>query len=176
METYVKPPRTGMEAFELMPEGTLCELINDNLVMSPAPTPGHQRFSKQLFKAIERLVEANDLGEVLYSLVDVYLNERNVYQPDIIFVSKEQTTIIDWNKGIMGAPDLVIEILSKGNKNYDLNKKKAVYEAEGVKEYWVVNYKTKWCEGFFLENGAYQSLGEGNGKPTIRMFDLPISF
>ena len=38
METYVKPPRTGMEAFELMPEGTRCQLINDYLIMSPAPT------------------------------------------------------------------------------------------------------------------------------------------
>ncbi|MEJ7681201.1 MAG: hypothetical protein WKG06_25820 [Segetibacter sp.] len=55
METYVKPPRSGMEAFELMPEGTLCQLINDVLIMSPAPTPKHQLFSKQVFKAIERL-------------------------------------------------------------------------------------------------------------------------
>ena len=44
METYIKPPRTGMEAFELMPEGTLCQLINDILIMSPAPTPSHQDF------------------------------------------------------------------------------------------------------------------------------------
>ena len=112
----------------------------------------------------------------LYSPIDVYLNKENVYQPDIVFVAKENAKIIDWNKGIMGAPDLVIEILSKGNKNYDLNKKKAVYEAAGVKEYWVVNPETKWCEGFVLENGVYKSLGEGNGQLTIQMFNLTISF
>lgn len=176
METYIKPPRTGMEAFELMPEGTLCQLINDVLVMSPIPTPSHQRFSKQIFKAIERLVEARDLGEVLYSPIDVYLNKKNVYQPDIVFVAKEKAKIIDWDKGIMGAPDLVVEILSKGNKNFDLNKKKDAYENAGVKEYWVVNYKTKWCEGFVLENGVFKSLGEGNGQLTIQLFNLPISF
>ncbi len=54
----------------------------------------------------------------------------------------------------MGVPDLVIEILSKGNRKYDLYDKMDVYEKEGVKEYWVVDYKTKWCKGFAnSENG-----------------------
>ena len=76
----------------------------------------------------------------------------------------------------MGAPDLVIKILSKGNEKYDLVEKKLVYEEAGVKEYWVVNPKTKWCEGFLLENGQYRSVGEGNGQLTIRLFDLLITF
>ncbi len=176
METYVKPPRSGIEAFELMPEGTLCQLINDVLIMSPAPTPKHQLFSKQVFKAIERLVEAKDLGQVFFSPIDVYLNNTNIFQPDIVFVSKERLHIIDWNKGIMGAPELVVEILSKGNKNDDLNRKKKVYEKSGVNEYWLVDPLTKWCEGFILENKEYKSLGEGNGLFTIKMFNLPISF
>jgi len=131
METMVKPPRTGMEAFKLMPEGTLCQLINDVLIMSPAPTPRRPHFSKQIVKAIERLVEMKDLGEVFFSPIDVYLNETNVFQPDIVFISKEKSPIINWNKEIMGAPQLVVEILSKGNKNIDLNKK---------------NIRTVWCE------------------------------
>ncbi len=176
METYIQPPRTGLEAFELMPEGTLCQLINDNIVMSPAPTPNHQRFSKQLFKAIERLVDAGDLGEVFFSPVDVYLNDKNVFQPDIVFVSKERFDIIDWNKGIMDAPDLAVEILSKGKRSYDLNEKKIAYERSGVKEYWVVDPKTKWCEGFILQNGKYESLGAGSGQLTIQMFNLSFSF
>lgn len=69
METMIKPPRTGMEAFKLMPEGTLCQLINDVLIMSPAPTPRHQHFAKQVFKAVERLVEMKDLGEVFFLLL-----------------------------------------------------------------------------------------------------------
>ncbi len=138
METMVKPPRTGMEAFKLMPEGTLCQLINDVLIMSPAPTPRRPHFSKQIVKAIERLVEMKDLGEVFFSPIDVYLNETNVFQPDIVFISKEKLPIINWNKEIMGAPQLVVEILSKGNKNIDLNKKK-IYEQFGVNEFWLID-------------------------------------
>jgi Uma2 family endonuclease len=176
METYVRPPRTGMEAFEMMPEGTFCQLINDVLVMSPAPTPNHQSASGVIYEEISRLVRTKKLGKVFYSPIDVYLNDKNVFQPDIVFIPKERSEIIDWNKGIMGAPDLVIEVLSKGNERYDMAEKKMVYEQSGVKEYWVVDPKTKWCEGFILENGAYKSLGEGNGQLTIQMFDLPISF
>jgi Uma2 family endonuclease len=176
MESYVKPPRTGMEAFELMPEGTLCQLINDVIIMSPAPTPDHQSVSGIIYEEISRLVKTKKLGKVFYSPIDVYLNDKNVFQPDIVFISKERSEIIDWNRGIMGAPDLVVEVLSKGSQKYDLNDKKVGYETSGVKEYWVVDPKTKWCEGFILQNGAYKSLGEGNSQLTIQMFNLPISF
>lgn len=71
---------------------------------------------------------------------------------------------------------MVIEILSKGNKKTDLIKKKNVYEAAGVKEYWVADPETKWCEGFTLEDKAYKSLGEARGQLNIKMFDLSVSF
>ncbi|MDQ3847190.1 MAG: hypothetical protein M3342_24725 [Bacteroidota bacterium] len=45
---YQRPPRTGLEAYELLPEGTLAELINDKIFMSPAPTYSHQDTSAEL--------------------------------------------------------------------------------------------------------------------------------
>lgn len=174
MELYVKPPRTGMEAFELMPEGTLCQLINDNLVMSPAPTTPHARVQRKIFSILNNYVEQNRLGEVFFAPFDVFLDEKNAFQPDILFVSKDRTDIIE-RKGVVGAPNLVIEILSE-DRNYDLKKKKLVYEKTGVLEYWVVDPETKWCKGFILENGVYNSSGEGNGQLTLRLFNLFIFF
>lgn len=176
METILQPPRTGMEVFEMLPEGTLCQLINNNIVISPAATPNHQNLSKKLFQAIERKVQLLDLGETFYSPIDVYLNNTNVYQPDIAFVMKSRLNIINWEKGIMDAPDLAIEILSKGNKKYDKVDKKKVYEQCGVKEYWLVDYKTKWCEGFELVEGRFLSLGETTGRLNIKLLDLVFSF
>lgn len=163
-----------MEAFELMPEGTLCQLINDTLVMSPAPTTPHARVQRKIFSVLNNYVEEKHVGEVFFAPVDVYLNNKNVYQPDIFFVSRDRRNIIE-KKGIFSAPDLVIEVLSD-DKMYDLKTKKAVYETSGVKEYWVVDPETKCCEGFILENGTYKSVGEGNGHLTITMFNLAISF
>src|SRR3954468_20334631 len=137
METYIRPPRTGIEAFELMPEGTWCQLINDVLVMSPSPTVPHARVQSKIFSILNNFVEAKDLGIVFFAPVDVYLNKGNVFQPDIFYVSAEKNHIIKV-KGIEGTPDLVIEVLSKGNEKYDLTEKKTVYEQAGVKEYWVV--------------------------------------
>ncbi len=176
METYIKPPRTGMEAFELMPEGTFCQLVNDVLIMSPAPTPNHQSALGIIYEEISKFVRAQKLGKIFFSPIDVYLNDKNVFQPDIVLVSKDRAEIIDWKKGIMGAPDLIIEVLSKGNEKYDLTKKKTVYEVSGVKEYWVVDPTTKWCEGFILENKVYKSLGEGNGQLNIQMLQLSVLF
>ncbi len=175
METMLRPPRTGMEAFELMPEGTYCQLINDVLIMSPAPNIPHANAQNEIFASLFKYVKENKLGSVFSPVVDVYLNNKNVYQPDIIYVSNAQSFIIE-EKGIYGAPELIIEILSKGNQKYDLNEKKTVYGASGVKEYWVVDPQTKWCEGFILEGDQYKSVGQSTGSLTIRMFDLTITF
>jgi Uma2 family endonuclease len=174
METYIKPPRTGIEAFELMPEGTLCQLINDTLVMSPAPNTPHARTERKIFSQLNHYAEDCKLGEVFFAPVDVYLNNKNVYQPDIFYISNEKKEIIK-NRGIFGAPDLIIEILSE-DRNYDLRSKKTVYEKSGVKEYWVVDPETKWAEGFVLENNQFKSVGETTGNLTIRMFNLNITF
>lgn len=176
METMLHPPRTGMEVFEMLPEGTHCQLINNNIIMSPAATPSHQKLTGQLFNAIQRKVEMDDLGEMFFSPIDVFLNRTNAYQPDIAFVSKARLDIINWEKGIMDAPDLVIEILSKGNKKNDKVTKKKVYEESGVKEYWLVDYATRWCEGFELINGKFVSFGETTGRVYIKLLDVLFTF
>jgi len=72
------------------------------------------------------------LGTVRYAPYDVYLDDKNAFQPDILFVRKENMHLIE-EDGLYGAPDLVIEILSPSNSKYDLKVKKEVYERYGVK-------------------------------------------
>jgi Uma2 family endonuclease len=174
MDTYIKPPRTGMEAFEMMPEGTLCQLINDNLVMSPAPNTPHARVQNRIFNALFNYVEHNQLGEAFCAPVDVYLNRKNAFQPDIFFVAAINASIVK-RRGIYGAPDLVIEILSE-DRNNDLVKKKAVYEECGVQEYWVVDPETKKAEGFTLQENIYASIGASTGSICIHLLNLTIHF
>jgi Uma2 family endonuclease len=175
METVVTPPRTGMEAFRLMPEGTLCQLINDVLVMSPAPLMSHSDLLSKIFGELYHFSTKNKLGKVFCAPTDVYLNRTNAYQPDIIFIKAERLDIIK-EDGVYGAPDLVIEILSKGTRKKDLGEKKAVYELEGVQEYWVLDPQSKWAEGFVLKGSNYVSLGASTGRIQFLMFDLEITF
>jgi Uma2 family endonuclease len=171
----IHPPRTGLQAFEMLPEGTRCQLINDTIVMSPAPLMDHNDVSRSIFRAIDRKVLLNNLGETYYAPIDVYLNNKNVYQPDILFIAAERKHIID-KKGIIGAPDLIIEILSGGNAHYDRGVKKQVYEQTGVKEYWMINPTSKRCEGYILKDGKFEAIEPTNGSFHIQLIDLIFKF
>src|SRR5690606_41768587 len=90
------PPRTIMELYQMLPEGTLAELINGSIYMSPAPTPRHQSVIRELaFAILNYLRENNNKGELLFAPCDVFLDEQsNAVQPDIIFISEENKSII----------------------------------------------------------------------------------
>lgn len=159
-ETLIYPPRTAMQVFHMLPEGTLAEVIENQLYMSPTPNPFHQEISIELSSAIFIYVKKKKLGKVFEAPSDVYLDEHsNAVQPDIFFFSNENDVVID-KQGIHGVPDFIIEILSPGNKNYDLETKKNIYEKFKVKEYWVIDPETKSVKGFELEKNAFQQIEE----------------
>ncbi|RHX85724.1 Uma2 family endonuclease [Leptospira stimsonii] len=130
-----------------LPEGTLAELLDGEIFMVPAPIPEHQRISRKLLIVLSEYVELNSLGECFDSLIDVLLDEHNVVQPDLIFISKERSSIIQRTR-VEGAPDWVAEILSEGNAYHDLKTKKKLYEKHGVKEYWILDPMERSIEIF----------------------------
>lgn len=168
------PLRTIVDVFESLPEGTLCQVINNQLIMSPAPTSQHQQVLKKIFRQLDKFVESHNLGEVLFAPVDVYLDEKNIYQPDIVFISKENLHII--HDKIKGVPDLVIEILSKGSEKTDKIEKKAVYEKCGVKEYWIADPETKKVWGYWLNENTYKEIPSQNGLIQSKLLDVTIQF
>ncbi len=171
---YQPPPRTAMEVFNLLPEGTLCEVIENQLYMSPAPKRKHQQLSRIIVKAMLDYIELTNVGELYYAPIDVFIEPgRNAFQPDIVFVSAENASILS-DRGIEGAPDLVVEILSEGNK-HDTVKKKAVYERCGVKELWYVDLMKRHAYGFILDKRKYRSLGKPSKSLFIRSFELKIT-
>jgi Uma2 family endonuclease len=175
-ETLIHPPRTAMAVFKMLPEGTLAEVIENQLFMPPSPNPFHQRSSIRLSSMIFNFVDENQLGEVFEAPSDLYLDEHsNAVQPDIFFFSPESNVVVDM-QGIHGTPDLIIEILSPGNKNYDLKKKKDLYEKFGVQEYWVVDPETKLANGFTLKKNQYQSLGEFTGQIKSALLTKTFKF
>ncbi len=153
------PPRTIMEVFKMLPEGTLAELINGTLYISPAPTKSHQRLIKALALSISAVVEPSRMGEIFLAPYDVFLDEdENAVQPDLLFISQEKSSIAIEN-GVHGVPDLIIEILSPGNSKHDSIIKKNLYEKFGVQEYWIVNPATKEALGYTLQEGVYSEIG-----------------
>lgn len=159
------PPRTLMEVYKMLPEGTRAELIENILYMPPSPTSNHQSASMELGSNIHFFLKRNDLGKVYSAPFDVYLDETsNAIQPDLVVVLKPQLYIVHINGHIHGVPAILIEILSKGNKDHDLIRKKDLYERFGVQEYHVVDPDTKLVLSFSLASGSYGAVQEGIGK------------
>jgi len=141
------------------PEDSRYELIEGELIMTPSPIPKHQSVSGKIFIPIKLFTNENDLGEVFYAPLDVYLDEHNCLQPDILFVSKKRLSIIA-EKNIRGAPDLVIEIVSDSSAYRDLMQKKRLYAKFGVREYWVVLHLEATIEVYVLKNRHFEKWKE----------------
>lgn len=73
--------------FVKLPEGTLAELLEGEIFIVPAPIPEHQRVVLKFSNVLSNYLEGNKLGEVFFSPIDVYLDEHNVVQPDLLFIS-----------------------------------------------------------------------------------------
>lgn len=145
------------EDYALLPEGAPYQLIGGKFVMTPAPSTYHQSISMRLELKLATFVLEKDLGMVYDAPIDVYLGEKDTYQPDIIFIAKDRLHIIEPEK-IKGAPDLVIEILSPSTAYYDLKVKFKVYAKQRVKEYWIVDPNDQSIEVYQGEEGNFKQL------------------
>jgi Uma2 family endonuclease len=162
--TLVKEKRLTIEYYKILPEGAPYQLIEGELVMTPAPNPRHQIISANIFEKIREFTE--ELGMTLYSPIDVYLGRENAYQPDIVFISKDRQDIIQ-EDGIYGAPDLVIEILSPSTARYDLREKFRIYEKHGVQEYWIVDPEINSIEIYTKEKDHFSLITRAEDKGEV---------
>jgi len=115
------------------------EIIDGELIeMWPSPNTIHQIYSRNIQYLLMTYVNKKKTGQVFNAPLDVRLDEYNVVQPDLIYISEKNKQIIT-EKNIQGAPDLMMEILSPSSFHHDQERKKALYERFGVLEYWIID-------------------------------------
>jgi len=157
------------------------ELINGFIHLMSAPSELHARVSSNWNFWVNAFIrKRKGKCRVYYAPFDVRLplnNETadgkiyNVVQPDICVIC--DLSKID-EKGCIGAPDLIVEVLSPSTLKKDLNDKFNLYEAAGVREYWVVDPKAQVVNIFLLQPDGKYDLGtiyECNQKAPVRIFD-----
>ena len=178
METEVieQVPKTALDIFRMLPEGTLCEVIENVLYMSPARKYTHQRLLFLLAKKISNHAEQHQIGEVFISPVDVYFESLlSAVQPDLLFVSNENKGIINEDGYFYGAPNLIVEVLSTDKKR-DTVTKKRLYEKAGVKEYFTVDPLSRKIQGYSLISGLYEMIYEEKGIFKSPLLQLEFTF
>lgn len=140
METKRRRVRWTWAEFARLPgqEGRRVEVIDDELFVTPAPTPWHQRVVTRLIEVLGPFVRGHDLGEVFAGPVDVLFAEGDYLEPDLVFVRRNRLGLVT-DRGIEGPPDLVVEVLSPSTAGRDRGLKRNRYRLYGVAEYWVVD-------------------------------------
>jgi Uma2 family endonuclease len=146
---------TAEEFFAFAPETEKAELIEGVMIVSPPPLDSHEKQQGFLFTLIRLYVEQHDLGEVRGSRTAVRLSEAHVFEPDILFLSKKRTHLLQ-ERGVFGPPDLVVEILSASTALYDRGDKLRAYERFGVQEAWLIDpYGPSGTLFYQLKDGLY---------------------
>ena len=157
------------------------ELIRGKIhKMSPAASWRHQRISHRVNKAFDQYFENHDC-KVFYAPLDVVLpiptkrKNTTVVQPDICVLC--DVSKLD-DHGIVGTPDLIVEILSPGNSKHDLDTKYELYQEASLPEYWIVNPMERYVIVYTLVNDEFSGskiFTEGEHAVSKRFEGLEVS-
>src|SRR4051812_22326700 len=161
------------------------ELIKGKLFkMSPAPNRNHQKLSNGILKELFKYLDGKKC-EVYHAPFDVRLPRKTIEDKDIITVLQPDICVIcDLSKldvrGCLGAPDIVVEILSPGNNAREMKNKYEIYEESGVKEYWIVSPQNETFLVYTLTDGKYvpsrmMTTGDIVGSSVLPGFSLDLS-
>ena len=140
MQTHDPAQKLTYDDFLLFPDdGKRHELIAGEHYVTPAPNRRHQRISLPLTLILGTWLETHAIGELFVAPFDVVFSGFDVVEPDLLYVSNGRASEILTDKHATGAPDIVIEIASRGTRKRDETIKKRLYERSGVAEYWLVD-------------------------------------
>jgi Uma2 family endonuclease len=171
------------EDFLLFPDdGKRHELIDGEHYVTPSPNTKHQTIAMNLAGMIWSYLQDRPLGRVFSAPFDVVFSQFDVVEPDLLYLSNERVRTVLTTQHTKGAPDLVVEIGSKGTRKRDETIKRRLYERFGVGEYWIVDpeidivkvYRRPTAGGY--ERVAELALERGDvlTTPLLAGLDLPL--
>ena len=152
-----------LEEYRALPDdGNRYELIDGELLVTAAPTTDHQDLLAVTYRLLFAATEARGLGKIFFAPTEIRFPGGSIVQPDLVYLRQDRLYLRK-RAAILGAPDLIVEVLSPSTRD-DLGKKRRLYEAEGVPEYWVVESVRAGLRIFALARGRYVEVEAVDGK------------
>jgi Uma2 family endonuclease len=136
MADQVRTKMTAAEYFQRPDTNKPEALIHGELILDPMPTLNHQTVLMNTAVLLHHFAKL--LSGVVYHFVSVYLDEENVLTPDVVWIAPDGKCIVG-EKYLIGAPDLIIEVLSVGTEKRDRGTKFQLYERYGVRDTGLCN-------------------------------------
>ena len=168
MSTTTSAPPLTYDDYVLIPDdGKRHEIIDGDEYTAAAPTTSHQRVVGGLLNLYSHVTD-HERGEVFIAPCDVLLSDTDIVQPDVLFVAAERARIVK-ERGIEGAPDLIAEVISEGNRRHDEVRKRKLYARHGVAEYWVVDPALETVKVYRHPEDGYERVAEctAEGEDTL---------
>ena len=171
----VKPKAklTGADYLRLTPpshRGVRYQLIEGELARMAGANNAHQTFIAEFYFAARLQIGAPGAFEIKFAPFDVYIDEHNTFQPDLLFVSADRRHIIS-SRGVTGAPDVVVEVLSESTRQRDLNVKLPVYARNGVREMLAVDLDAETISRY-VGDGQSMTLERVYGADDVLTSDV----
>lgn len=157
--------------FESFPDdGNRYEIMGGLLSVSPSPTLQHQRIAGRIYAALERYFDEIGGGEAFPAPVDVELSMHDIVEPDVVVVLDANASV-KRTKRIVGAPDVVVEVISPSSELRDRARKAALYAMSGVREYWLVDPGTRTFDVLTLQGSDYTKLAQPLGLARSQVLE-----
>jgi Uma2 family endonuclease len=145
------------------------ELIDGELLVSASPDTVHQRALGALYRLLH--AAAPEACEVFLAPFDWYVDERNVYQPDLLVARRADLT----ERSLPRPPVLAFEVLSPSSRSVDLVHKRAAYQRAGLEHYWVVDPQLPAVTVLERVRGRLVEATTAKGDETLTV-DRPFPF
>ncbi len=162
------PVRLAADDYFQLPDYTqhdLIQLIDGEVVIGVPPVPQHQAIVSEILFRFMTIAKVRG-GRAFVAPVEVYLDEHNVFEPDVLYLAPDSRCVVG-DKRLIGAPDVVVEVLSPSTAKYDRQEKYLAYERCGVREYWIVDPSHAVVEVWTLVAGHFTRQGVYAGADTF---------
>lgn len=170
----IDPARQGhytLEDYHRIPDDIRMELIDGVLFTMEAPTVRHQDVAGYVYNTFfNHIRRKKGACRAMISPVDVQLDcdNRTMVQPDVIILCDSQKNI---NRCIYGAPDFVMEVLSKSTKKKDMSLKLHKYQNAGVREYWIADPQKKTVLVYRFESDDFGTIYGPEERIPVGIWD-----
>ncbi|WGX95667.1 Uma2 family endonuclease [Nocardioides sp. L-11A] len=144
------PGHTRADLDRMPDDGRRYELLEGEIIVNASPSFDHQRMSGGLFYQLRTVCPPGLI--VLSAPFDVQVEELSVVVPDLIVVERDRPE----QRGLTGAPLLVVEILSPSTRGQDQVRKKRIYERAGVPSYWILDPEVPSLTAWELRAGRFE--------------------
>ena len=145
---------TVEDFFALVPDGQKADLIDGVIYMASPDSTRNDQLTGFIRFLVQGYATVKQFGKVFGSRFAFELSPIRAPEPDVAFVLTARLHLVEETR-MKGAPDIAVEIVARESRTRDYLEKKNLYEAAGVREYWIIDPLQRRAEFYRLTEGQY---------------------